>query len=155
MLHDTPPLPTELISQALMPLPESATLFQEALRGSDSLDESDLGIWKDRPPYKVDSDITSAPELYYTERLVEVLHGVRLREQRAQDVARRCKFSQGGCGGASERLGLNVVDMVEEWNTTRLFLQSYSAGAREMTMAHFYLQWQARTTYHVAHLLFL
>ena len=46
-----PPLPIDLIEKALLPLPESATLFQEALRSPDNLDKSDFWRWESGPPY--------------------------------------------------------------------------------------------------------
>jgi hypothetical protein len=84
-------LPDDLINQALLPLPESSYLFQEALASPENLDESDLWRWEHGPPYVVDSRSTATPsELRYTERLVEVIHGVWLREQRKADVVRHC-----------------------------------------------------------------
>lgn len=156
ILLGVPSLPPELTALALRPLPESAHLFQEALRGPDRVDESDLGVWKNGPPYTINcAETASAPELYFTERLVEVVHGVRLREQREMDEVRRLEFSQGNLERALGHLAVQVTDMVVQWNRWKLFLDDYSAGPREMTMAQLYLQWHARTTYHLYNLLFL
>jgi hypothetical protein len=150
------PLPTDLVIQAQLPLPESAPLFQEALRGSDGLDESDLYIWKDGPPYATNGKSTStASEVYYTERLVEVMHGVRLREQHEEDAARRDHFMQADRTLALGCITGQVTRIVEDWTRMREFVEDYNAGFREMTMAELYLQWQARSAHHLNHLLFL
>jgi hypothetical protein len=151
-----PPLPIDLIEKALLPLPESATLFQEALRSPDNLDESDLWRWESGPPYVVESKSTATPsELHYTGRLVEVVHGVRLREQQKTDIVRRNEYLQRNRTAALKDLSLQVTAMLEEWKRLTLFMQDYAASAREMTMAEIHLQWQARTIYHIYHLLFI
>src|ERR1700733_10307696 len=141
---------------ALLPLPESTFLFQEAPISPDNLDESDLWRWEGGPPYVVESKSTSTPsELHYTERLIEVVHGVRLREQRKADMVRRNEFLKKNRAVALEGLSVEITAMLEDWNILILFMQDYAAGARELTMAHIYLQWQARTIYHMYNLLFL
>jgi hypothetical protein len=151
-----PYLNPELTAQALQPLPESAHLFQEALRGPDILDESELGVWKDGPPYAIDCTETgSARELHFTERLVEVVHGVRLRGQREDDQVRRLEFMKRDRKEALGALAVEVAEMVDGWDAMRLFVRDYHAGPRALTMAQVHLRWQARTIYHVAHLLFL
>jgi len=149
-------LPSDLIEQASLPLPESTPLFQRALISSDDLDESDLWRWKDGPPYVVDSGSTgTVQELVYTERLGEVMHGIWLREQHEEDEVRRQHISQTNHTTAVESLCSEVAAMLEEWQSLTRFLECYSAGAREMTMAHMYLQWQARRIYHLYHLDFM
>ena len=153
----SPALPIDLIRQAQHPLPDSTHLFQEALLGPDNLDESDLWRWKDGPPYVVESTSTAnaRPEGNYTERLVEVMHGVRLCKQHREDEARHYKFWEEDRTAALEGLCVEVDGMLKEWKTLTLFLHHYSAGAREITMAKIYLQWLARTIYHLHYLLFL
>jgi hypothetical protein len=56
---------------------------------------------------------------------------------------------------ALEDLASEVEAMLEEWKTLPLFVRDYTAGAREMTMAQIYLQWQARTIHHLYYLLFI
>jgi len=149
-------LPSDLVKQALLPLPETTDLFQRALASSDDLDESDLWRWKDGPPYVVDPGSTSTvSELYYTERLVEVMHGIWSREQHKDNEARRKQFLQTGHIAALESLHTEVVAMLDEWEVLTHFLKYYSAGAREMTMAEVYVQWQARKIYHLYHLHFM
>jgi hypothetical protein len=140
----------------MLPLPESSYLFQEALASPENLDESDIWRWEHGPPYVVDSGSTATPsELHHTERLVEVIHGVRLREQRKADVVRHCQYWQMDHSEALEGLALEVKAMLQEWKTLSLFVRDYTAGAREMTMAQVYLQWQARTIHHMYYLLFI
>jgi hypothetical protein len=157
-------LPNDLIEQALLPLPKSAPLFQKALAGSDDLDESDLWRWKDGPPYVVESgssssdpngSSSSAAERNFTERLVEVIFGVWLREQGKDDEVLKEQFLQEKKSAALEGLSIRVAAMVEEWKLLTAFLEDYIADAREITMAHTYLQWQAYKTYHLYYLHFL
>ena len=86
---------------------------------------------------------------------MEVIHGVRLREQRKADVVRHSQYWEKDRSVALEGLALEVKALLEEWKTLVLFVHDYTAGAREMTMAHIYLQWQARTIYHLYYLLFI
>ena len=89
------------------------------------------------------------------ERLVEVMHGVCLREQHEDDEVRRQQISQTDYTAALQSLCIEVAAMLEEWQSLTSFLEYYSAGAREMTMAQVYLQWQARRIYHLYHLDFM
>jgi hypothetical protein len=150
-----PALPINLVEQAQLPLPISAHLFQEALRSADNLDESDLWRWEGGPPYTIDPTNVSTGSDNYTDRLVEVIHGVRLREQHKEDEARCQRFLEGDRTVALLGLSVEVDGKLKEWETLTSFLHDYDASAREVTMAKVYLQWLARTIYHLYHLLFL
>ncbi|KAJ6553264.1 hypothetical protein B0H19DRAFT_1263662 [Mycena capillaripes] len=85
------------LHDALLPVHEP--LFQEALRSPDALDKSDLSRWKKEPPFVEDEDSTdpySDDYLAFTNSLVSVLHGVRLREQTTRDAQRRAEFLEKG-----------------------------------------------------------
>ena len=91
----------------------------------------------------------------FTERLVEVTLGVWLREQHKDDEVWRDQFLQMDHSAALESLSIEVAGMVEEWKLLTIFLEDYTAGAREMTMAYTYLQWQAYKTYHLYYFHFM
>jgi hypothetical protein len=130
-------LPSELIEQALLPLPESAPLFQKALTSSDELDESDLWRWKDGPPYVIEAGSSStepggssstAAEMNFTARLAEVMMGVWLREQNRDDEVRR-QLLQSNYAEALRSLHGDVIIALEEWEVMKVFLEYYTADS--------------------------
>ncbi|KAI5999188.1 hypothetical protein EDD15DRAFT_2128141, partial [Pisolithus albus] len=66
------------IAFAVTPLPTSS-LFHEASRSADALDETDLYIWEQEPPYDYPEPIVMAPEVQYTKKMVDVMFGRRWR----------------------------------------------------------------------------
>ena len=61
-----------------MPLPTS-NRFYEASHSADALDESDLYLWEQQPPYDYPEPSITANEAHYTKNLVDVLFGRRWR----------------------------------------------------------------------------
>lgn len=140
-------LPSDLLKQALQPLPEHTYLFQEALASADNLDETDLQQWDLGPPYVHNTPSDSVTEMRYTERLLEVMHGRRLRQQQEREQERKVL-----CGEKSvelrEILELELTAAWEEWKVGKEFIVDYEGGAQEMTMAQLWVQWLARTVYY-------
>ncbi|KAJ7637479.1 hypothetical protein B0H17DRAFT_1149459 [Mycena rosella] len=133
--------------------------FQEALKKAHSLDESGLSWWKAEPPFVEDEDLTNPYSNNYfrfTEFLASVLHGVRLREQNEQDIARGAEFDRDGHAAVLVRLHGEVTDLLFQWERVKA-LEIYHDyhNSREYTMHQHYLQWQAHTIYHLYHLKFL
>jgi hypothetical protein len=82
-------LPPALVASTLADLPTTSYLFKQALQSAENLDESDLGCWDGGPPFVPQPMITdAASEASFTERLVEVMHGRRLRQLIEQDQIR-------------------------------------------------------------------
>ncbi|KAI6113998.1 hypothetical protein F5141DRAFT_973070, partial [Pisolithus sp. B1] len=77
-LSSVPDLPLSLISLAVTPLPTS-NLFHEASCSADALDESDLCIWEQEPPYEYPETIMTAHEVQYTKNMADVMLGRRWR----------------------------------------------------------------------------
>ncbi|KAJ7251182.1 hypothetical protein B0H12DRAFT_1234251 [Mycena haematopus] len=157
------PTPTVDIQERYnTPLPDQEPLFQAALSSADALDESDLARWKKEPPFVEDEDTTdpySSDYFAFTKSLVNVLHGVRLREQKIRDAQRRVEFLEEGWKVAMGELREEVRILLERWAiVTRLareqFYHPYH-NSREHAMLEHYLQWLGRTIYSLYYLKFL
>ncbi|KAJ7764504.1 hypothetical protein DFH07DRAFT_770371 [Mycena maculata] len=157
------PTPTkrmlELSEQAL---PVASRLFQEALRSPDALDESDLPRWKEAPPFVEDDDTTdpySPHYLAFNASLAEVLHGVRLRDQNAQDIRLREDISTKGWPFVLRGLQEEVAGMWIQWERAEELLGEPKYHpyhqSREHTMLLHHIQWLARTICHLYRLEFL
>ncbi|KAK7053897.1 hypothetical protein R3P38DRAFT_2761638 [Favolaschia claudopus] len=113
------PLPTpRQLELYHSPLPTHSQFFIDALRSSDTLDESDLARWKTEPPFEEDCDSAdphSAPYLRFTNSLTEVLHGVRLREQKQQEAEMREELIHSGQEGMLHRLRYDVLKKSQIW----------------------------------------
>ncbi|KAJ7083069.1 hypothetical protein B0H15DRAFT_802880 [Mycena belliarum] len=142
-----------------LPLPEANSLFREALTKPGALDESDLHRWKVEPPFVEDEDTTdpfSERYLRFNQSLAYVLHGVRLREQNEQDTERRLQFSGDGSEAAKFKVCQEIDELLSGWRRVKaLSIYHPFHHSREYTMQQHYLQWLARTIYHLYHLKFL
>jgi hypothetical protein len=65
---------------AAEPLP-SSNMFAEALRNSDTVDESGLSQWDVEPPY----DCSNGKDGQYMENLVDIMHGRHLRQAQERE----------------------------------------------------------------------
>jgi hypothetical protein len=143
-------LPSELITQALQDLPHTEYLFSEALKSAENLDESDLGRWDVRPPFEPDQlTMDMAHEAKFTENLVKVMHGRRLRQQREKDQMRVTQSRGKSVEEIVEGLHEEIAESLREWHTVTTFLPTYVAGSRELRMADHYVVWQARKVVHL------
>ncbi|KII90982.1 hypothetical protein PLICRDRAFT_28849 [Plicaturopsis crispa FD-325 SS-3] len=140
------PLPNSLVEMALRPLPESAPLFVEALSSPDALDEGGLEQWDDDPPYLSPPPPETPSEDNYTARLVEVMHGRRLRIERARVAARLAEFSRDE-DGLRTTLASELEEMLVKWEALELFTAGDSSCSRHRRMAEHLLQWRARLVY--------
>ncbi|KAJ7080174.1 hypothetical protein B0H15DRAFT_953665 [Mycena belliarum] len=162
ILPDVPtptPRMVELHGQAL---PVEEPLFQEALRSPDALDESDLPRWKHEPPFVEDEETTdpfSPAYLAFTKLLAVVLHGVRLREQNARDVQLCEAVETKGRDAVVAQLQEEVTALWGSWERVDTLLRARKYHpyhqSREYTMFEHYLQWLARTIFHLTYLRFL
>ncbi|KAJ7490763.1 hypothetical protein FB451DRAFT_1166091 [Mycena latifolia] len=92
----------------------------------------------------------------FTQNLASVLHGVRLREQRERDVLRRAEFTNNGTAAGMAALCEEVVYLLSSWERVKVLdIYDQYHHSREYVMHQHYLQWQARTVYHLYHLKFL
>jgi hypothetical protein len=125
----------------LEPLPEASALFREASESAENLDETGLEIWDTGPPYPLGPSSDSQKEKDFTERLVEVMHGRRLRIQREQCAQRPT--------AGIEVLMEDLEHTVTEWDLGRRFMEVYDDGHRELAMARLWRQWLAREAYRI------
>jgi hypothetical protein len=143
-LHTPTPLPPRLVSQALFPLPDAtAYLFAQALQSPENLDESELGQWDNDLPYLSASShvLDSQSERRFTDKLVEVMHGRRLRQERERNT-------QLAALPSSERVEAIRKELLSarvHWESLDKYLPNYLAGDRERRMAEHLLHWCART----------
>jgi hypothetical protein len=135
-------LPSHLVSLALLALPNTY-LFREALRSADNLDESDLAQWDSDPPYPASPD--TPLEAAFTEKLVDVMHGRRLRELRIQKEKRkRDRLDAGSQIEVQRNIAREIGVALKKWHNLSDLLETYQAGPREMRMSQHRLQWHAR-----------
>jgi hypothetical protein len=144
------------------PLPHHESLFREALRSADALDEGDLARWKAEPPFVEDEDSTdpySARYLAFTHSLTLVMHGVRLREENTRDAQRRVELLEKGWKPVMAEMREEVRGLLQRWEiVTRLWREQFYDpyhNSREHTMLAHYRQWLARTIFSMYHLKFL
>jgi hypothetical protein len=137
-----------LVTLALMPLPDTY-LFHEALCGEDALDESELGVWDAKPPYPLSSTPEdSTAEREFTRRLVEVMHGRRLRMQEENEKKRDKLY---GHVPSELKMGIyeDFVAGLRGCERTELFIKCFSSAraSQAFQITEHFLQWQARTVY--------
>jgi hypothetical protein len=145
-----------------VPLPDHEPLFRDALRSADALDEDGLLRWKKEPPFVEDEDLTdpySAEYLAFTHSLTVVMHGIRLREQKARDAQRKADFLEKGWNAGMEKLREEVRHLLERWEiVTRLsreqFYHPYH-NSWEHAMLNHYRHWLTRTIFTLYYLKFM
>ena len=140
-------LPTTLVIFATRPLPDSY-LFHESLAGSDFIDESDLSQWDNPPPYHSPPPQDTPDEVRFTQNLLDVVHGCRLRLERESYARRAAIYKAGGIAQAQKavqeaRKGVIQVCHWDELHTA--YVSNLQPCMRHKVMAECYLQWQART----------
>ncbi|KAK7055733.1 hypothetical protein R3P38DRAFT_3170405 [Favolaschia claudopus] len=160
----TPLLPSPTPRQLrlyLSPLPTHSPLFAEALRSPDALDESDLARWKKEPPFEKDDDPTdphSSQYLKFTRSLIEVLHGVRLREENQRDAQLRKELQGGGRKHVLLQLEEEVLEKCGVWRRVEELEKGgfYHPDhqSREFAMLEHYLQWLGRSICYLYYLKF-
>ncbi|GLB38032.1 hypothetical protein LshimejAT787_0410830 [Lyophyllum shimeji] len=136
------PPPAELVTMALLPMPEASSFFQQASRSADLLDETGLDIWDAGPPYLSGPPSDTLHELEFTRRLEEVMHGWRTR------LLRECEVTRASLPPSVVQEAL--VQAVGEWKIGSAFMDYYAGfeeGHREREMARVWVQWLAREAY--------
>lgn len=141
--------PPELPSLAALPLPEASPLFQQALESADNLDESDFDQWDEDPPYPHQPYVETPAEKRFTSRLLEVMHGRRLRQMVERNMARRQEYLTQSTRAWLKGLRREREDALDAYKRLSAFLPGYHAGPRELAMAEHLLQWRARTVVHL------
>ncbi|KAK6974535.1 hypothetical protein R3P38DRAFT_2584146, partial [Favolaschia claudopus] len=162
LLPGTNPPTERMLQLHNQPLPLESSLFTQALRSPEALDESDLGRWKAEPPFEEDADTTDPRSLGYfrfTKSLSEVLHGVRLREQRLRDTSLKDEVARKGLEAVFCSIQAEVRELLLCWDRVEKLIgaELYHPfhQSREFAMLEHYFQWLARSICHLYFLEFL
>ncbi|KAK7062219.1 hypothetical protein R3P38DRAFT_2493406, partial [Favolaschia claudopus] len=162
LLHGIPPPTERMLDLRDQPLPLDSPLFAQALRSADALDESDLGRWKAEPPFEEDGDLMdphSDGYLRFTKSLSEVLHGVRVREQRLRDTSLQEEVARKGLQTVVCSIQAEVRELLRCWDRVDKLIRAQFYHpfhqSREFAMLEHYLQWLARSICHFCYLEFL
>jgi hypothetical protein len=108
------------------------------------------------PPFADDDDDMDPHSLQYitfTNNMRIALHGLRLRQEQADDARRRAAFATGWEEGkAVQQEELRELQL--RW-TRAMALPAYPSDSRKYAMWIHYSNWLARTIYRLYHLQFL
>ncbi|KAJ7431751.1 hypothetical protein B0H11DRAFT_1941324 [Mycena galericulata] len=138
------------------PLPDEEELFLDALHGARGRDFSPLEAWIAEPPFADDDDDRDPHDLGYlsfTHNSKIALHGLRLRQEQADDIRRRAAFAAGEEEGKAA-LQEELRALLACWSRV-VALPAYAVESREYAMYIHYTGWLARTIYRLDHLEFL
>ncbi|KAJ7109042.1 hypothetical protein C8R43DRAFT_962621 [Mycena crocata] len=153
------PLPTLIHDMQMIPLPIDHHFFLQTLAKVGTLDESDLWRWKKEPPFVEDDDDRdphSEEYLKFTTSIEAVLHGVRMREQNANDVLRRTAFKKKGPEAYMDLLRKQITKLLSDWErVVSVDIYNRFHNPREWAMHRHYIQWLSRTIYRLYYLEFL
>jgi hypothetical protein len=140
-------LPPTLVSLARKPLPNTY-LFNEALHSRHALDESELAAWDEDPPYVLEPvPEDTASERQCTQRLVEVMHGRRLREADEREKAVLCRYLDLPPSEVELDVFERMFAALREWERLETLVEGLRGGTRDTEMAHHLLQWRAREAF--------
>ncbi|KAJ7916236.1 hypothetical protein B0H13DRAFT_2323513 [Mycena leptocephala] len=99
-------LDPKIMEWHVFPLPDEEELFLDTLNGERGRDFSCLEIWMVEPPFADDDDPQTLHYIGFTHNSQVALHGLRLRQEQADDARLRAAFAAGVCtgGGAPGRI---------------------------------------------------
>lgn len=146
MLTDSPQpieLPKRLLELAQKPLPIS-DLFNLSVNDADALDESDLPVWDHPPPYTSLPPPATADEDRFTENIVDVMHGRRLRQSRKKEKERMDRCMRSDVEDVRQMLKHLLQADRDAWVEANVLVESFVGCERHRLMAENYLQWSAR-----------
>lgn len=150
-LHVFTPLPAGLVVLAATPLPETSSLFHQALEDPGAIDESDLPQWDAWPPYNYTPPPDTSAESRFTKNLEEVMHGRRLRLEREVHTERARRYNAGKAARAAlaNEIQEDLRALIGNWITLQEVIVSLPANTceRHRVMAASLLQWQARAAH--------
>ncbi|KIO04382.1 hypothetical protein M404DRAFT_130349 [Pisolithus tinctorius Marx 270] len=149
VVSSVPALSPLLIAHATKSLPTSS-LFLEAARSSDALDESDLPRWEEDPPYMDSEPDSTLQEERFTQNLIDVMLGRRMRLSNESKVQRERRFAEGDHKLIFAELVDDLKEQIARWSAAIDIVGSRVSGGRNNRMAACWLQWRAREIYDFA-----
>ena len=129
-----PPLSSCLIVFATTPLPTS-NLFHEALCSADALDESNLYLWEQDPPYNYPEPFMTADEVHYTQNMVDVLISRCWRLAKVARDERALHFTNGKVQNLLDDMVKRLVGRIDRWITIALHVTVMEETGRNRVMA--------------------
>ncbi|KAJ7830383.1 hypothetical protein B0H13DRAFT_1915979 [Mycena leptocephala] len=150
------PLDPKIVQWCVFPLPDDEELFLDALDGSQGRDFTCLELWMVEPLFADDDDDMDPQNLQYitfTNNMRIALHGLRLRQEQADNTRRRAAFAAAGVHGEAARQE-ELRELQARW-TRVMALPAYPVTSRKYAMWIHYANWLARTIHRLYHLEFL
>ena len=136
------PLSLSLLSFAMKPLPTSH-LFHEASRSVDALDESELHLWEQDPPYNYVEPATTSLEECFTKNMVDVLLGRCWRLAKVVRDERALRFTNGEVQGILHEIADVLVGCIHRWTKVVSRITGMEDSSRNRAMTECWLYWQA------------
>ncbi|KAJ6552869.1 hypothetical protein B0H19DRAFT_1072371 [Mycena capillaripes] len=150
------PLDPRIVEWRVFPLPDEEELFLDALHGARGRDFSPLDPWMVEPPFADDNDTTdpkSFSYITYTLNMGIALHGLRLRQERTEDIRHRAAFAAGGEEWKVAHWE-ELRELLARW-TRVMVLPQYAVDSRKYAMWVHYTNWLARSISRLYYLEFL
>ena len=119
-------------------------LFHEASRSADALDESELYLWEQEPPYDYLEPATTPLEERFTRNMVDVLLGRRWRLAKAARDERALCFANGEAQDILHEIANDLVGRIHRWAKVVSHITGMEDSGRNRAMAECWLYWQAR-----------
>ena len=127
----------------MKPLPTS-DLFHEVSCSADALDESDLHLWEQDPPYNYLEPVITLYKEHYTKNLVDVLLGQCWRLAKVAKDGRALHFINGEVWDILHKVADNLVGHTHKWTKVASHIAGMKDGGRNRVMAVCWLYWQAQ-----------
>jgi len=127
----------------MKPLPTS-DLFHEALCSADALDESDLYVWEEDPPYNCLEPAIMPHEEHFTKNMIDVLLGQHWRLAKAAGDKRALQFANREVQDILQEIADNLAGHIHRWAKVALYIMGMEDGSRNRVMAECWLHWQAQ-----------
>jgi len=140
-LKHLPLLPSSLLSFATKPLPTSC-LFHKALCSADALDESELHLWEQDPPYNYLELATTLLEECFTKNMVDVLLGQHWRLAKAVRDERTLCFTNREVQGILHEIADVLVGHILRWTKVASHITGMEDSSRNRAMMECWLYWQ-------------
>ncbi|KAJ8474910.1 hypothetical protein ONZ45_g15792 [Pleurotus djamor] len=136
-------LPETLIMLANQTLP-TTYLFREAERSEDLLDETEVALYDDDPPYAIETKKYDGDYEAYTSKMIEVMGGRRSRQHRQVKAfleQQRIKMSP---AAFQRRVESELGQEMLLWHRLRAFCEEHVDELRHKEMALNKLEWRSR-----------
>ena len=108
------------------------------------MDESELYIWEQEPPYNHLEPATTPLEERFTGNMVDALLGRRWRLAKAARDERTLRFANGEAQDILHEIANDLVGRIHRWAKVASHITGKEGSGRNRVMAECWLYWQAR-----------